>query len=34
MKDNTGRTAFDRAQFNDRLKGTEAYRALKKAALD
>jgi ankyrin repeat protein len=34
LKDNTGRTAFDRAQFNDRLKGTEAYWALKKAAMD
>jgi ankyrin repeat protein len=32
LKDNTGRTAFDRARFNDGLKGTAAYLALKKAS--
>ena len=30
-KDNAGRTAFDYAQVNGNLKGTDAYRRLQKA---
>jgi ankyrin repeat protein len=34
LRDNTGRTAFDRARLNDRIRGTEAYAALKRAVSD
>ena len=34
LRDNTGKTAFDRARLNDRMRGTEAYAALKRAVSD